>query len=364
MQSLTHPGAVVVPAVLAIAEAKHLSGPEILDAIVTGAEVMIRIGIAASPGLNIRGHHAPPAVGPFGAAAACARALHFEDAVVRNALAIAGSHAAGLLEFDRTGGSVKRIHCAIPAQAGVRSAFLAAEGITGPPTILEGRRGFLEVFSGSFDAEALALSLGDRFEALDIAFKPSACNFSVHAPVQALAALHAEHGFSAEDIDRVVVGTSEQAIAHVGTIVEPDDILGAQFSIAFSLAVRLLRGGNGFHDYREQDLHDPRYLELARKVTLVKDEIAEEERRRLGNRGAVVAVSLKDGRSFEHRVQYAKGLPQNPLSDAELSEKFFDAVEPRLGKAKAARLAEAIFNLDRTEDAGSIVSLTVGAPAA
>jgi 2-methylcitrate dehydratase PrpD len=163
-------GAVVVPAVLALAEQRRCSGRALLEGIVAGAEVLVRIAAAVTPQLYARGHDAPPAAGPFGAAAGCARLLGFGAAQTENAMAIAGSHAGGLLEYGRTGGSVARLHCGIPAKWGLRAALLAQAGITGPRAVLEGERGFLAVFAGDADAARLTDGLGARYALRELAF--------------------------------------------------------------------------------------------------------------------------------------------------------------------------------------------------
>ena len=226
LRSTTHPGAVVVPPVLALAEQRHLPGAKALELIVLGAEVMIRIATAASPHLHNRGHHTPPAVGPFGAALASSRVMDLGEAGTLNAMAIAGSHAAGLLEYDRAGGSVKRIHCAIPAAAGLRSAVMASFGITGPASVLEGERGFLKVFAGDYDASLLTKNLGKEYLILGMAYKPLASNFSTQAPLEALGWLQKEYQLKPEQVASIEIGTSHYTIAHVGSIRAPKDILG------------------------------------------------------------------------------------------------------------------------------------------
>jgi 2-methylcitrate dehydratase PrpD len=360
LRSTTHPGAVVLPGVLAVAENRRLPGAKVLDAVVAGSEIMIRLATAASPFLHDRGHHTPPAVGPFGAAAACARVMDTDANTCLNAMAIAGSHAGGLLEYDRTGGSVKRIHCAIPAMAGVRSAVIAAHGITGPRTVIEGERGFLKVFCGNYNAPLLTKDLGKDYLILGMAYKPFACNFSTHAPFEALGWLIKEHKLEASQVATIEIGTSHHTIAHAGTIRAPKDILGAQFSLAFGCAVRLFRGGNGFYDYREEDLTDPNFLDVAHRVELKVDPVCDQERKTLNNRSAVVTVKTTDGRSLEKRVQYSKGLPENPLSDDELTAKFMDTVTPRLGKSRSAQIVEQIWQIEKMPNAGELITLTIG----
>lgn len=358
LASATHPGSVIIPAALALAERDHRTGRELVEAVIVGSEIMIRIALAASPALHERGHYVPAAVGPFGAAAACARLLHLDARVCVNALAIAGSFSAGLKAFQQGGGSVKRIQCAIPAAAGLRSAVTAAHGITGPPAILESERGFLAVFAGTYDTAPLTDGLGEEFRMLRTAFKPVACNLSTHAAVEAAGWLQDAYGLRADDIATIEIGVSASAIGDVGVIVEPPDILAAQSSLAFGTAVRFLRGGNGPHDYHEEDLRDPRFLALAHRVTLTVDPICDNERRRLNTRPAVVTVRTTDGRSLEKRIHAPQGSPENPLANDALTRKFTAAVSPLLGAERTAELADRIWAIDALDDAGELLRLT------
>jgi 2-methylcitrate dehydratase PrpD len=358
-----HPGSIVIPAVTAIAAARHLSGRRVLEATIVGAEVMIRIAAAAAPHLHERGHHVPSSAGPFGSAAACGRLLGLDADGVLNAMGIAGSHASGLMEYSRTGGSVKRIHCAIPAAAGLRSAVMAAHGITGPRSVLEGDRGFFVVFPGACDVELLVGGLGETYQLLGTSFKPFACNLSTHGALEALSELVSEQRFAVDDVAAIEIGTSSSAVRDIGAIVEPADILGAQTSFAFGAAVRLLRGGNGPNDYHEADLRDPRFLELAHRVRLFVDPVCDEERKTLRNRSAVVTVRTTGGRAFERRVRFPKGSPERPLSNEDLFAKFADAVGPQLGISRAAELADRIWNIDHLDDMATLLPMTYGSDA-
>ncbi len=148
LKSPTHPGGIATPASFALGEYTACSGRDLLLAMIAAYEVQIRISWACSPYLIYRGHHPPVGVGPFGGAAAGAVLMKFDKELTTNALGIAGSHSAGLIEYTKTGGSVKRIHSAIAAQAGVRAALFAQAGITGPYSILEGEKGFCKTFGG------------------------------------------------------------------------------------------------------------------------------------------------------------------------------------------------------------------------
>jgi 2-methylcitrate dehydratase PrpD len=359
LPSATHPGSVIIPPVLAIAETKHLSGAAALAGIVTGTEIMLRLGYAAAPHLHDRGYYVPCAVGPFGAAAGCSRVLGSDAETTIQALAVAGSHAGGMREFTHGGGSVKRIQCAIPGTSGLRCAVMASHGITGPRHVLEGKLGFFHVYAGQYDPGLLLDGLGEEFLLLGISFKPVACNLSTHAAVEAVGRLASEHRLGATDVKALRIGVSKSAVGDVGNVVEPHDMLGAQSSLAFCSAVRILRGGNGPNDYREEDLRDPRFLDFARMVEVYVDPVCDEERRTLGNRGAVVTIQTGDGRSLEERVRFPKGSPQNPLTDDELLAKFVDAVEPALGATQTRAIAGWIARFDQQQDVSELLRLCV-----
>src|SRR5712672_3248435 len=157
-----HPGATVLPPALAISQEQGSSGRDLIAAFVAGNEVMIRIGRATGHTNEARGFHAPGTTGPFGGAVAAGHLLGLDAAKMTNALGIAGSLSCGLLEFAKsgTGAMVKRLHLGRAAESGVLAAGLAADGFTGPVSVLEGEFGFLRVFCGSeFDPAELTRGL-------------------------------------------------------------------------------------------------------------------------------------------------------------------------------------------------------------
>ena len=357
LKSPTHAGAVAVPAALAMAQYAGAGGRAFLAAVIAAYEVQIRIAWAASPHLIYRGHHPPPGVGPFGAAVAAGVLLGFDAGRMLDALAIAGSHSGGLVEYTRTGGSVKRIHCAIPAQAGVRAALFAAGGITGPSTILEGEKGFFKVFAGQYDLGRLTDGLGARYLLLDNALKPHSCCHLIHAAFDALDLVREREPLTADQIKTITVATnSEPILGHIGSILEPTDVLGAQFSLPWSLALRLHRGANGFWDYREEDLRDPLLLATARKVRVVVADDAEWEK---VDKGACIEVETVDGRRLRARVPFAKGLPENPMSAEEVRAKFRSLVDPVLPSGRPEAIIEVVERLAELPTIDELVRLLV-----
>jgi 2-methylcitrate dehydratase PrpD len=363
LKSPTHPGGIAVPAALALSEYANATGEQLLVAVVAAYEIQIRLSWACSPFLIYRGHHPPVGVGPFGAAAAGAVLLGFDSETTVNAFAIAGSHSAGLIEYTKTGGSVKRIHSAIPTQAGVRAALFAQSGITGPHSIIEGEKGFCKVFAGEYDLSRLTDGLGSHYHLLDNGLKPYSCCHLIHAAFDALDNARDETPLTPDDVKSITVATnSEPILSHIGSITEPTDILGAQFSLPFSMAMRLhhggrgVKGGNGFWDYVDVDCTDPALVETARKVKVT---VAQNDKWERVDEGAGLEIETTDGRKIEACVPFSKGLPENPLSPVEVEEKFRYLVDPVMPAGGPDAVVQAVAGLESIKDINDLVRLLV-----
>lgn len=313
-----HPGATLLTSGLAVAQERGIGGRALITAIVAGAEVMIRIGRATKHSNESRGFHAPGTTGPFGAAIACGRLMGFDSEHMRNALGIAGSLACGLLEFARagTGAMVKRLHLGRAAESGVLAANLAGEGFTGPASVLEGEFGFLPVFCGSeFDPHELTDGLGDSYASRSIMLKRFPCHITAHTSVQAILDLRTEHGYAAMDVASIHIAGNDK-MARVNNIPSPADIMMAQYSIPFCVALAHVRDPRDPRSFDESALREPQIRSLAERVTI---SIAKERPTPLA---ALVTVKLKDGRVLTRGVADFKGTPTQPLDQGELREKF------------------------------------------
>ena len=313
-----HPGATLLASSLAVAQERGMGGRELLTAVVAGAEVMIRIGRATKHSNEGRGFHAPGTTGPFGAAVACGRLMRFDAERMRNALGIAGSLACGLLEFARsgTGAMVKRLHLGRAAESGVLAASLAGESFTGPASVLEGEFGFLRVFCGSeFDPHELTNGLRDSYATRSIMLKRFPCHVTAHTSVQAILDLRAEHSYAAADVASVHIAGNDK-MARVNNIPSPADIMMAQYSIPFCVALAHVRDPRDPRSFDEGTLREPHIRSLAERVTIT---IAKDRPTPLA---AEVTVALKDGRVLSRCVAAFKGTPEQPLDQGELREKF------------------------------------------
>jgi 2-methylcitrate dehydratase PrpD len=329
----SHPGATVFTAALAVAEDRGLSGRDLLTAFVAGAESMFRIGHATKHTNEARGFHAPGTTGPFGAAAAAGRLMGFDAAKMTNALGVAGSCAGGLLEFAHAGNGamVKRLHMGRAAEGGVLAASLAADGFTGPTSVLEGEYGFLRVFCNDWDVSELTRGLGTEYFTLDIMLKRYACHITAHNPVEATLELRNEHKFTAADVAAITIAGNER-MAKTNNIPAPADMMLAQYSIPFSVALSLYRDPVDPRSFDEQVVHDRAILDLASRtkmaVTPGQDRL---------NLAATVTIKLNDGREVSRQVTSFKGTPERPMAPAELREKFL-LLTQRLGRDKMAPL--------------------------
>jgi 2-methylcitrate dehydratase PrpD len=332
-----HPGATVLPSALAVAQQQGAGGRALIAAFVAGNEIMIRIGRATGHTNEARGFHAPGTTGPFGAALAAGHLLRLDAAAMANALGIAGSLAGGLLEFARgDGGMVKRLHLGRASEAGVLAASLAGDGFTGPRTVLEGEFGFLRVFCTRWDEAELTRGLGEDFLISTTVLKRYPCHATAHAAVRAVRELQAEHGLVAGEIAEITVGGTRRMVER-HDIREPADLMLAQYSIPFSVALALCREARDPESWDATALADPEIRALCRRVRLVEEEGEH------GGMAGTVAIALTDGRRLEHRAE------DGMLGPGELEDKFTRLTRRTLG-ARAPALYERLQRLEQEDD--------------
>jgi len=334
-----HPGATVLPPALAVAQQAGADGKALIAAFVAGNEVMIRIGRATGHTNEARGFHAPGTTGPFGAGVACAHILGLDAGMTACAIGLAGSLAGGLLEFARgDGGMVKRLHLGRASEAGVLAASLAQSGFTGPRTIIEGEFGFLRVFCTDWDEAHLTRGLGDEFVVRSTVLKRYPCHATAHAAVRAVRDLQTEHHFAGGDVDWITVtGTPRMVERHA--IAEPADLMLAQYSIPFCVALALYREARDPESYDETALANPHIRALTRRVRIVPENGGDGH----GLAGSTVTVALGDGRRVE------KHIDGGMLEPGELGDKFRRLTRATLGD-RAPALYERLQALEAEAD--------------
>ncbi len=356
LPSVLHPSASIIPGVLAVGEALGAAGKDVIAAAAVGYELCVRLGMAAYDrklGNSVffeRGWHATSICGTLGVAAAAAKLYGLGADGITHAVGIAASMGAGVIEANRTGGSVKRLHCGWAAHAGIIAAQTARAGFTGPPSVLEGRFGFYQAFcGGQFDEAEIVGRLGEYWCIPDIFYKPYPANHFTHAGIDA--ALRLRERVNIADIAEIELGVATPTLRTIAQPPEqkarPQSGYHAQFSGPFTVAIALIGGGGlglWLDDFTDAHVNDPRYLELAAKVRCVAN--AECDALFPNQFPAVLTIRLKNGEVLVEKVLANRGGPGNPLSFAELKIKFLANAGRRLSAVAAHALAASIARME------------------
>ncbi len=344
-----HAGATVMLPAFAVAQETGAGGKALITAMAAGVEVMFRIGAATLHTPEKKGFHAPGLTGPFGAAIAAGKLLNGDAGQLLQAMAIAGSMASGLLAFAHAGngGMIKRLHLGRAAEGGVLAAILAMEGLQGPTTVLDGKFGLLDAFCSESDPSLLTMGLGQTWQAETICFKKYPCHITGHAPLEAMARLRADAGFDPGDIVRIEVAGDGEIVSH-HNIPAPSDIMLAQYSIPFCLALSLYYDAADPASFNDTVLSDGNVLTLARKVEL----------RKRANRspaakgwGVNLAVQLRDGRFLETTVEDFPGVPEMPFTREQMEAKFNLLTK---SQSRPDRLLATLQHFESVADVGEI----------
>ena len=321
----SHPGVVIWSVALAVGEREGVSGAELLPAAAAGYEMACRAGYAAAPpSMYKRGFHPTSASGAFGAAVTAACLLDLSVEQMLNAVGIAGSFASGNMEYLAQGKMTKRVQPGQAAHAGIMAALLAQRGYTGPSTILEGGFGFLHAYSDEAVPARLTDALGESWEIALTGIKAFGCCRYMQSPMEA--ALRAVRGqkFDPAQVQAIHVGLVSAGWGLVAEPIEdkyvPETRVDAQFSLPFGVATALVNGRATVNEFREEQLRNPAILQLAQKVTIHHDDAL--DRAYPGLWPSWCEIDLADGRTLRGTVNTTKGEPENPMTPAEVHDKF------------------------------------------
>ncbi len=336
-RSSLHPGVVVFPAALALAEQLGAAIGDFYAAVVVGYEVTLRVGAALNPAAAYeRGFHPTAICGTLGAAAASARLLRLAPQQINMALGIAGSMAAGSMAYLHDGAWTKRLHPGWASHAGIMAARLAAAGFSGPSAVLESRYGFLSAYSSASDVDKLQRNADDSLAIMDVSLKPYACCRYMHGPIDCLLEIRRLHAPDPAHIKRIDCGVLAGGRGLIADPIEQKrqagNIVEAQFSMPYGAAVALLTGQAGLSVFTEEELHNPVVRALMQKVSCYSsaalDDYYPAEWR------AAACVQMDDGSEYSATVRYPLGDPHNPLSWQQLEDRFHELVTPVIGDAE------------------------------
>jgi 2-methylcitrate dehydratase PrpD len=341
IETAIHPAAPVAPAILALAEHRPVSGPELMAALVIGIETELRIGMAVTPAHYKTGWHITGTAGVFGSAAAAGKLLGLSEQQMCRALGLAAAQPVGLQEMF--GSMTKSFHPGRAAQNGLTAALLAHKGYTASEQALEAKRGWLNVLSTACDYAAFTDA---RWEILNNSYKPFACGLVVHPVIDGCIQLRDRNGLTPDMIDRIEVAVHPR-VMDVTAIKEPRTGLEGKFSVYHAAAVAVAEGTAGEDQFSDAVVREPAIAALRRRVLATVEP-------GLGKAQARVTILLKNGDRPTVFVEHALGSVQNPMSDHKLESKFRALSEGILSADRMDRLIDVCWGAEKLADAGEI----------
>jgi 2-methylcitrate dehydratase PrpD len=355
--STLHGAAPVISAAFAVAEREHMGGRDFVLAVTLGYEAALRIGEAVNPS-HYKFWHPTGTAATFGAAVAAGSLLRLNAGEMLNALGTAGTQASGLWEFNADGAMSKPLHAGKAAFNGILAADLARVGVTGASKILEGDRGFFRAMSTSYDESRITDGLGSNWKISENCYKVWSCCAHTHTAVDVARELRAQCGNAVSDIASIDVETYATGYEIVKEL-NPRSPSQAQFSLAYAVAVTLLGGDaslkaftpNLFSESGPTDAN-VRALLSRTKVTVANDLTAKYPQAWPTR----MRITLKNGAVLNGASDYPVGNPENPVTTAQLEQKFTSLVAPRWGGAAAAHALDRLHTLDARVDMASALS--------
>ncbi|HTX02708.1 MAG TPA: MmgE/PrpD family protein [Candidatus Acidoferrales bacterium] len=351
-----HPGAPLIPAVLAVAEEMRAPGANVIAAIVAGYDATVRIAEAADPAAHYdRGFHPTATCGTFGATAALANVTKAGADVLENAFGINGSQSAGSLQFLENGAWNKRIHTGLTAHNAILALRFAQAGAIGARDALEGRSGFFRGYTDGADPEHVVRTLGERFAIDETAFKPyPSCRYS-HAAIDVIREIVAEGKVKPDGVSAIRIGLPRKGMDLIGVPEEakrtPHSIVDGQFSMFFLAAVALLHGRMTWDDYKLLGTSD-----IARTIERIQVRLDPEIEARFPTMAASVEIDA-NGTTIRRINWTPKGEPDKPLSWDEVEAKFVSLARAVYEDTHCARIVEMVRSLDQLDEIGELMTL-------
>jgi 2-methylcitrate dehydratase PrpD len=348
-----HPGVVVFSSALATSEMVGGAGKKFIEAVVLGYEVMIRLGRALGAQNSYkRGFHPTGTCGSFGSSVVVSKIMGLNQEGMISAMGIAGSQAAGSMEYLAQGAWTKRFHPGWAALSGMVAARLAQKGFRGPGSIVEGRDGFLHSYSDGADESKVLEGIGTQYEILRTSIKPHACCRYMQPPIDAILKIVKENNLPPEKVEKVRVGILRAGAQLIAEPLEekytPQSIVDAQFSMPFGAAIAILYRKAGLGEFHLSKIRSEEVKRMMRRVECVTDPDLEKTFPKQWC--ATAEIFIKDGQRYFTKVEYCKGDPENPLSWEELIAKFHDLSGRFLTKKRRLKIIDQVRNFEEIRD--------------
>ena len=341
------PTAPIVPATFALGETLGASGRRMIEAYVAGFEVTAKL-VHSLRDSGHDGWHAPSTLGSFGASAACGKLLGLDAAQMQMALGITASMASGIVA--NFGTMTKPLHVGLGARNGVLAAKLARGGYTANAKAIEGGFGFYQVLHQDAPINEPAIEELGRSYALvtdGLRIKPYPCGGLTHQVIDSVLEFRAQHGLTAEMIERIDVDVVKHTFDRIVFRVPQTGIQG-KFCMPYLVARAIIDGKIGLHIFTDSAVRDQNVLKLAERVQMNLDPNL--KKTDAAGRPCRVTIRLKNGQTFVREAQHAKGGPEHPMTEDELRGKFTECAREALDASSAARALDTIEKLETVAD--------------
>lgn len=354
LATVTHPTGPVAAALFAFSEKQTVSGEEFLTALALGIEIECRLSnllllppAQANIGLYITG-----ITGPVGAAAALGRLLQFDEEKMCSAIGIAAAQASGI---RGTHGSMAAFF--IPAHAarsGVSAAMLASHGLTCTANVLEGPKGFAEVFGRGGDLSRTVADLGRHHEMLANAYKPYPSGIVIHPTIDAC--LDIAQRLPVDAVIASVTVNVHPLTLELTNRRDPRTPVEAQTSLFHWVTASLVRKSAGIAQLEQGCIEDPELVALRKRIVAVANPALQRDE-------ALAEVTLTDGTVLHSHVEHARGSMARPMTDDELDAKFLAQANMALSPEASDVLLRLCRNVAGLRSVGQEISSRTSGPA-
>jgi len=354
-----HPNAAAIPAALAIAESiGNVNGKDFITALALGSDIVCRLGLAQKEDPVQYGWYMPPILGAFGATTATSKLLRLSPEQILDAFSLTLCQATCSAELVHSPRSfVRGVRDAFSAKAGVLSALLAKNGVTGFEQPFEGQAGLFAMYSrGNYNPQSLTSDLGKVFEGANVSFKPWPSCRGTHPFIEATLKIVQEYNIKSSDIKSIKLTIGPAPIHRmlcepIERKRNPTTAIDAKFSIPFTVAVALVYKGVTLSHFTPNALLDHNVLKVTPRITY-------EVNTSLRQGEGFIQIKTEQEEITSRNIEFVYGHPRNPISQDALVNKFMDCAAysaKKISEKKLNRVVQLILNLEDIKNIGEIV---------